>query len=120
VSKESDDFESVGHRVAEIFDRVVGERAQRLNGSVVASEAMDVISAALAPEYGVEKAGEIAFHMADWNADAAFIVALHLFPEKFTAAEIDAGIGLFLSHAPSHIRAACGLTGQIQWVDFYE
>ena len=81
---------------------------------------MVAISTALAPDKGVEKARQIAFHMADWNSDAAFIVALHLFPERFTGAEIKAGIGLFLTHAPNHIRAACGLSETYVWEDFPE
>ena len=65
-------------------------------------------------------AHDIAFHMADWNSDAAFVVAVHLFPERFTPEEIAAGVGLFLVHAPNHIRAACGLTGQYVWENFPE
>ena len=86
---------------------------------------MDAIEAALTSdrESGdsiAENAPEIAFHLSDWNWDAAFIVCLHLFPERFTAAEINAGIGLFLVHAPNHIRAACGLTGTYVWENWPE
>ena len=80
---------------------------------------MSVIASALADDFG-DKAEDIAFHMADWNSDAAFIVAVHLFPERFTKEEIAAGIGLFLAHAPNHIRAACGLSGQYVWENFPE
>jgi hypothetical protein len=45
-------------------------------------------------------------------------VALHLFPERFTPEEIDAGLDLFLCHAPNHIREACRLTGQYVWENF--
>lgn len=79
---------------------------------------MDAIAAALSEQYGTTKAADIAFHMADWNSDAAFVTALHLFPERFTAAEIEAGISLFLTHAPNHIRAACDLTDTYVWSDF--
>jgi hypothetical protein len=57
-------------------------------------------------------------HLSDWNYDAAFIVALHLFPERFTDEDIEAGVGMFLCHAPNHIRAACLITGQYVWEDF--
>jgi hypothetical protein len=109
---------SVHDKVLDIFVTLVGERARRLDGSVMATRAMDAIAAALAPEHGLEKANDIGFHMADWNSDAAFIVALHLFPERFTPAEIDEGIGLFLVHAPNHIREACRLTGSYVWESF--
>lgn len=68
-------------------------------------------------EYDLLTAGNLGLHMADWNSDAAFVVALHLFPERFTPKEIRDGVGLFLCHAPNHIRAACGITGQYVWFD---
>jgi hypothetical protein len=106
-----DPHESVCRKVLDIFARLVGDRAVRLDGSVIATPAMHAITEALAGEHGLEKANDIGFHMADWNSDAAFIVALHLFPERFTPEEINAGLGLFLVHAPNHIREACRLTG---------
>jgi hypothetical protein len=78
---------------------------------------MSTMARALVANYG-DKALDIAFHMADWNSNAAFVVAVHLFPERFTPEEIEAGIGMFLTHAPNHIRAACGLTGHYVWVSF--
>jgi hypothetical protein len=56
-------------------------------------------------------ADQIAFHLTDWSSDAAFIVALHLFPERFTSEEIEAGVGLFLCHVPIHVIAAARLAG---------
>jgi len=114
----TDIHDSVNDKVLSIFRELVGERADRLSGSVVATHAMDAIAAAIADDHGVEKAHDIAFHMADWNWEAAFIVALHLFPERFTPQEIDAGLGLFLVHAPNHIREACRLTGTYVWESF--
>ena len=113
----SDPITTVGKKVAAVFAELVGDRAKRLDGSVIAEPAMSTIGSALADVYG-ENAAEIAFHIADWNSDAAFIVAVHLFPERFTPEEIAAGIGLFLVHAPNHIRAACGLTGEYVWENF--
>jgi hypothetical protein len=115
-----DPIETVQRKVLATFRELVGERAQRLDGSVMAQWAMDALTTALSPEYGEARAANIALNMADWNWDAAFIVALHLFPERFTPEEIDAGIGLFLCHAPNHIREACRLTGQYGWESFPE
>jgi len=117
VKTVNDGIDTVRPKVAAIFAELVRERAKRLDGSVVPEPAMSAIASALAEEYG-EKARDIAFHMADWNWDAAFVVAVHLFPERFTPDEIAAGVGLFLVHAPNHIRAACGLTGQYVWESF--
>ncbi len=111
----SDVHASVSAKVAAVFGDAFGDRAKRLDGSVLATAAMDAITAALVDDHGVDKANDIALHMADWNSDAAFIVALHLFPERFTREEIDAGLSMFLCHAPNHIRAACGLIGQYVW-----
>jgi hypothetical protein len=79
---------------------------------------MSAIAAAFAEDYGDVIAADVGFHMADWNSDAAFIVAIHLFPERFTKEEIAAGVGMFLTHAPNHIRAACKITGYYVWEDF--
>lgn len=114
----SDPIDTVGAEVAAIFAELAGERAKRLDGSVLAEQAMGVIASALLGTYGEERARDIGFHMAEWNSDAAFIVALHLFPERFTPEEIKGGIGLFLVHAPNHIREACRLTGTYVWENF--
>src|SRR5262249_39540964 len=100
------------------FAEMVGDRAGRLDGSVLPEPARKVVTAALTEEYGAAKAAAVSLHMTDWNWDAAFVVALHLFPERFTAEEIEAGIGLFLVHAPNHIREACRLTNHGVWEDF--
>jgi hypothetical protein len=114
----SDPIENVHAKVAAIFGELVGERAERLDGSVISQAAKDAIAAAMASDHGIAKAASIALHMADWNWDAAFIVAVHLFPERFTPEEIDAGVRLFLCHAPNHIREACRLTDQFVWENF--
>jgi len=111
----SNPHDRVSDKVLAIFRELAGERARRLDGGRVASQAMDAIGDALTEQYGTVKAQEIAFHMADWNCDAAFIVAVHLFPERFTPDEIKAGLGLFLVHAPNHIREACRLTESYVW-----
>ena len=113
-----DAIETVSQKVTAIFNELVGDRASRLDGSKIAEPAMSAIGGALTNEYGPEMAHDIGFHMADWNSDAAFIVAVHLFPERFTPEELSAGIGLFLVHAPNHIREACRLTGQYVWENF--
>lgn len=114
----NDPYKTVDTKVRDIFAELAGDRANRLDGSVVSGAGRDAATAALVEQHGIEKAQDIAFHMMDWNSDAAFIVALHLFPERFTAEEIEAGLGMFLAHAPNHIREACRLTGQYVWENF--
>lgn len=115
-----DAIDRVQRKVLEIFTELAGDRAGRLDGSIVSSAAREAVEKALVADYGPDKATKIAFHMVDWNWDAAFVVALHLFPERFTNDEIDAGIGMFLMHAPNHIRAACQLTDRYVWENFPE
>ena len=99
--------DSVRRKVEAIFNELAGDRTLMLDGSTFPAGIASTITAALSgPD-----ASEIAFHFTDWNSDAAFIVALHLFPERFTPEEIEAGVGLFLCHVPSHVIAAARLAG---------
>jgi uncharacterized protein len=113
----NDALESVRQKVVSIFRELVGIRAHRLDSAEVSHDAQEAAATALATDFD-KRASDIAFHMTDWNWDAAFVVALHLFPEKFTSEEIDAGIRLFLCHAPNHIREACRLTNTYVWEVF--
>lgn len=107
--------DSVRKKVEAIFNELAGDRAPILDGSTFPAGVTSAITAALsepeATEEEVLHADQIAFHLTDWNSDAAFIVALHLFPERFTPEEIQAGVGSFLCHVPSHVIAAARLAG---------
>src|SRR5436190_3804686 len=112
----SDDVhDSVRNKVEGIFTELAGERTRMLDGGTFPAGIASAITAALAGPDATEEqilhADEIAFHLTDWNADAAFIVALHLFPERFTPEEIDAAVCMFLVHVPSHVIAAARLAG---------
>ena len=87
-----------------IFRELVGDRANQLSDAV--SEAQRIARTALAEDFDAQTAEDIAFHMTDWNSDAAFITAFLLFPDRFTAEEIRQGILDFLIHAPNHLAAA--------------
>jgi hypothetical protein len=62
-------------------------------------------------EMPAQESFDLAFHLSDWRADAAFLMALQLAPERFTAAEVRAGVTAFLVHAPNHLAAAAKLGG---------
>jgi hypothetical protein len=98
-------------KVLRIFRQLAAERAERLRGSTDNAAARDIIAAALKAGFGEKTARDIAFHLADWNSEAAFIVAMHLFPEQFTSEEIEDGVERFLVHAPNHVAAATKLGG---------
>jgi hypothetical protein len=107
----------VSEKVQSIFRRIVGERAAILKGNRFPAEVNTRITAAiLSGELGSNindpvKLDEIGFHLVDWNSDAAFIVALLLFPDEFTDEEIREGVELFLVHAPAHCIEAARLGG---------
>ena len=99
----------VGEQVMAIFRELVGERASQL--SVAIPDAQPIIRKALLTEHPEEIAHDIAFHLTDWHSDAAFIVAMLLFPERFTRAQIRDGVQQFAIHAPNHTAAAAKLCG---------
>ncbi len=92
-----------------IFREIVGERSEQLSVAVPAANA--AAHEALCGEFDHLTASDIAFHMTDWNYNAAFITAFLLYPERFTAEEIRSGIEDFLVHAPNHLAAAAKLRG---------
>lgn len=104
--------DSVQRKVESIFGEMAGERADALSASQFPENVAAVIAHSLTTEdYSTALANEIAFHLTDWNGDAAFLIALHLFPERFTADEICEGVRRFLIHAPNHVAAAARLAG---------
>ena len=108
---ESDANSDIDAKVAAIFRELVGERASRLDGSHYNNDTAAAIASALASSPDDSTARDIAFNLTDWASDAAFIVALQLFPERFSAAEIAEGVEDFLNHAPNHVAAAAVLSG---------
>jgi hypothetical protein len=105
----------VREKVEAIFRELAGDRAATLNATAFPGGINSTITAALAAEDAGDEeilhADKIAFHLTDWSAEAAFLVVLHLFPERFTSEEIREGIEEFPIHAPHHIIAAARLAG---------
>jgi len=98
-------------KVAAILTEFVGQRASRLDGANYNHDSAAAIAGALSDSPDERRAREISFHLSDWASDAAFIVAIQLFPERFTADEIADGVESFLIHAPNHVAAAAVLSG---------
>ena len=106
-----DAHDSVSEKVQKLFSELVGLRAESLKGDVPARKANDILGLALSEDLDRLTADELAFHLVDWNSDAAFVVAVLLFPERFTKEELQAGVNQFLIHVPAHIMAAARLGG---------
>lgn len=101
----------------QIFRELVGERATKLDGSHYPADINTRITAALLEDGGYSSTEKvlqrdgIGFHLVDWQSDAAFIVALVLFPERFTDEEIRDGVDQLLVHVPAHVLEAARLGG---------
>jgi hypothetical protein len=106
-----DAHDSVRAKVDAIFRELVGDRATQLRGNVNARRANDILGQALAEDLDPLKADQLAFNLVDWNSDAAFLVGVILFPERFTPEELRVGVDMFLIHAPNHILTAARLGG---------
>ena len=105
---------STRDKVAGIFRELAGEYADRLAATRFLADVNSRITAAIArsqEEADILAADGIGFHLVDWQADAAFIVALSLYPDRFTDEEVREGVEFFLLHAPAHVLAAARLSG---------
>ena len=98
-------------KVLSVFREMVGDRAGRLEGPDSASDVKKSIADAIAADHAAESASGIGFHLSDWGLDAAFLVALRLFPERLSGEEIKAGVTNLIIHAPNHLAAAAKLAG---------
>lgn len=75
-------------KVELLFREAFGERAARLFSHRFVASTMHTVRDAFADDLPSAQAEAVGFHLADWGSDAAFVVALHLFPERFTHDEI--------------------------------
>lgn len=101
---------SVRSKVVAIFREMATDRVSTLDG-LAKPEIVAIIGKALGSDHTPEVARDIGFHICDWKLDAAFVVAVHLFPERFTSNEIRAGVIDLVVHAPNHMAAAAKLAG---------
>lgn len=113
-----DEHDSVTAKVDAIFRELTGSRADSLLGNLPARQANDILGQALAEGRDERQADELAFHLVDWNADAAFLVAFMLFPERFTQEELRTAVNMFLIHVPAHVLAAARL-GDYEATDIF-
>lgn len=97
-------------KVDAIFESA-GDRRRMISSTKSATEIIERIAEVLTPELGEETAHEVAFHLSDWSADAAFLVALHLHPEMFDDEETLEGLISAIVHVPNHMAAAAQLAG---------
>lgn len=102
--------ESVKEKVVALFRRLVGEKAAILRATHYPAGINSLITQALAEDCQSQDEDtvidSVGFHLVDWQTDAAFLVALHLFPDEFTPDEIREGVRDFFAHVPAHVITA--------------
>ena len=87
------------------------ESVDRVCHGLADGDVVDNVSSALQGIDGFDEqtARDIGFHLSDWHAEGAFLLALHLYPSSFSQTEIAEGVRDFLIHAPNHVAAAAAL-----------
>lgn len=105
--------EDLRSKVWAIFEEMAPGRAGSLCEGLCDDRVASVIKAALMEDQELRAAAaeDIGFHLSDWHVEAAFLVAVHLFPERFTPEEVSQGVSDFLIHAPGHVAAAAAIYG---------
>jgi hypothetical protein len=73
--------------------------------SEIGQELVARVSRIFAERFGPEKAQDFAIHVTGFPSDVAFLVALFLYPERFTDDEVAAGIRCFGIEASYHAVA---------------
>lgn len=96
-------------KVAHLLGALDETRVRAL--SKMPSRSAERVREAFAPLIGKRKAKDLAFHLFDWSEEAAFLVALALFPGRFSHDEIVRGLAASLCHFPNHAAAAAKLWG---------
>ena len=97
--------------VFEIFRELVGDKADKLRGSFYPTCANAKITNALIEDYpnlkddAFAETDSIGMDLVCWQRNAAFTVALVLFPEKFTDEEVEDDFDGF-QYAPSAVVKA--------------
>ncbi len=97
-------------KTAELLGRVPSELSER---AVLRRQraARKAIEEALAKRHGASDARDIAFHLSEWFEEAAFLVALHLDPGRFSELEIKAGVSDVLAYVLDHMWEAGRVAG---------
>lgn len=105
---------SARDKVKAIFKELAGSRSEQLDGRYLNDVRSRINCGACIPrrrQTFFPNPEQISFHLIDWHTEAAFLVALALYPERFTDEEIQEGVEAFLIHAPLHVVEAAKSAG---------
>ncbi len=98
-------------KVAALLARACARRLEEALWSPNLDRAREGIREALRRRFGDEAARSIAFHLMDWTSEAAFLLALAMFPDQFSKSEVSEEADALLVHVPNHIAAAAKISG---------
>ena len=99
-------------KVRTMFSDLASDRVNLLAGHTFPNEICDRIYGALKSTGMDDKvARDTAFHLTDINSNVAFLMAVYLFPERFSDEEIDRGVNNLIVHMPNHLFAAAKING---------
>ena len=101
--------EATAATVQELFSGGFGDAARRL-GQCSEPHLVGAVARAF-PDLTEDEARDLAFHLSDWREDAAFLLAMSLAPERFSAEDLSEGLMAFVTHAPNHVMAAANIAG---------
>ncbi|MEZ0385798.1 MAG: hypothetical protein ACAI34_01930 [Verrucomicrobium sp.] len=108
---EKDPNQAAFDKTAQIFQELCPNHYKNLldplrpKSTEIGQELAERVSRVFAERFGQEKAREFAIHVTGFPSDTAFLVALFLFPERFTDDEVAAGIRCFGIEASHHAVA---------------
>jgi hypothetical protein len=88
-----------------IFVRAFGARGGLLFKSSSTAAMMETIVTAFARRMNRAKAADVGFHLGDWASEASLVVALHMFPERFTPEEVRYVANYLAAGLPYHCAA---------------
>jgi hypothetical protein len=95
--------EVLGRALSELSERALLQRQRA---------ARNAIEEALGKGHGrARDARDIAFHLSEWFEEAAFLVALHLDPNRFSKTEIKAGVSDVSAYVLDHMWEAARVAG---------
>ena len=104
-------IDSVSRKARAIFVEAFRERGAHLFVPASTSSMMHTVGTAFAGHMNTAKAEVVGFHLGDWAREAAIVLALHMYPEKFTRAEIRQVTDYLAAGLPYHCAALGALFG---------
>ena len=106
----TDDYKRLRAKVARLLAKAPIRRVKQGQAEPDLTGPREALRKALQRQYGNESAKRLAIHLMDWTYDAAFLLAVAMYPERFSANELRCGVDMLLVHVPNHVAAAAKIS----------